>query len=263
MGKRWLSNSKQAAKLKFDLSFILSDTEMAVLRRYAQQGGSISTIFFSVLPVLAHFGRNSFYESMFHSTKPFNLFSVVVGPSGASKSPNIKFVKDAAVLVSKLFSDEYIRDVKVGEKSTAERNSVTSSPNHSIFINCFTHLDVERKKIMAICQKILETKSPLMTDTDITKITSHYDIQNRTAAKNKLIEQQLIKKDLYLATANKTGNSIKTCPGYVKCFPLCNSITEKEQFSQHLAEYGIKLQDYLKLCEDNKQIRTDTNYGLS
>ncbi|CAF1413095.1 unnamed protein product, partial [Didymodactylos carnosus] len=23
------------------------------------------------------------------------------------------------------------------------------------------------------------------------------------------------------------------------------------------------LQDYLKLCEDNKQIRTDTNYGLS
>ncbi|CAF1019011.1 unnamed protein product, partial [Didymodactylos carnosus] len=123
--------------------------------------------------------------------------------------------------------------------------------------------NADRKKIMAVCQKILETKSLLMTDTDISKITSHYGIQNRTAAKNKLIEQQLIKKDLYLATANKTGNSIKTCPGYVKCFPLSNSITEKEQFSQHLAEYGIKLQDYLKLCEDNKQIRTDTNYGLS
>ncbi|CAF1454821.1 unnamed protein product, partial [Didymodactylos carnosus] len=114
------------------------------------------------------------------------------------------------------------------------------------------------KQIKQIAQKILLSHSVFMTQTDVTKMTTHWST-NRQAAIDQLLNKRLLIKDFYFSKRNKGSSSLTSELGYAKCFPLDESITERIKFNKHLNEYGVDIKDYLQSFNGGEKIEFDTN----
>ncbi|CAF1304316.1 unnamed protein product, partial [Didymodactylos carnosus] len=107
-GELFSQNLWKASQASFDLSTILSDYELMIFRHYKLLNGSpLPMAFFSLLTSLSHFGQNSFYTNMFHQMKPINIYSVIIGQTGPSKTTNLKPIRESCDKVVNVLSDKY------------------------------------------------------------------------------------------------------------------------------------------------------------
>ncbi|CAF1628538.1 unnamed protein product, partial [Didymodactylos carnosus] len=121
-------NIKAAASLKLDLSKILTPEQHEIFRKY-QEGANVPEVgsFFGFLTMIGHLCGNSFFlhYNSDSEEKCINLYSVIIGRSGTGKSNIIRVIKEAIVKIENIFSDFYLKPVRIGLQEQ-ETSSVIS-----------------------------------------------------------------------------------------------------------------------------------------
>ncbi|CAF1289754.1 unnamed protein product, partial [Didymodactylos carnosus] len=120
--------------------------------------------------------------------------------------------------------------------------------------------------IHVICGAILLLRSPIVSTSDITNVAKRYStnaVQNRNLAIKILEQQRLLGSGMYYGKKSRVNNRVTTSVGFAKLFPTTNSVFEQEKFSKHLAEYKLKLPQYLNYCKKYKQAKLPAQHGFS
>ncbi|CAF1514515.1 unnamed protein product [Didymodactylos carnosus] len=115
---------------------------------------------------------------------------------------------------------------------------------------------VTDEKIRKIARNILTHKSVLMSKTDIINISTHSPM-NRDQAKQRLLNDNLIKRNMFFSSRNKTNNTLVQHEGFMKSFPADSSLTEQLAFMKKLSQFNLTWQQYLNSFTNGQQITID------